>query len=122
MKVGDVTISEPNVHAGAKYMDTLMTQYFGDADFDELNRTLFAFAAYNAGPNRIARLRKVAAERGLNPNVWFDNVEIVVSEKVGRETTTYVRNIVKYYLSYKLTMEMQDQQRKAREALAPGNG
>ena len=64
----------------------------------------------------------MAAERGLNPNVWFDNVEVVVSEKVGRETTTYVRNIVKYYLSYKLTMEMQEQQRKAREALAPGNG
>lgn len=122
MKVGDVTISEPNVHAGAKYMDTLMTKYFGDAHFDDLNRTLFAFAAYNAGPNRIARLRKVAAERGLDPNVWFDNVEVVVSEKVGRETTTYVRNIVKYYLSYKLTMEMQEQQRKAREALAPNGG
>jgi membrane-bound lytic murein transglycosylase MltF len=122
MKVGDVTVSEPNIHAGAKYMDTLMTKYFGDAHFDDLNRTLFAFAAYNAGPNRIARLRDVAAQRGLNPNVWFDNVEIVVSEKIGRETTIYVRNIVKYYLSYKLTMELQEEQRKAREALAPNGG
>ncbi len=122
MKVGDVTVSEPNIHAGAKYMDTLMTQYFGDAHFDDLNRTLFAFAAYNAGPNRIARLRKVAADRGLDPNVWFENVEVVVSEKIGRETTTYVRNIVKYYLSYKLTMELQDEQRKAREALSPNGG
>ena len=120
MKVGDVTVVEPNVHAGAKYMNTLMTQYFKDAHFDEVNRTLFAFASYNAGPNRIAKLRAVAAERGLDPNVWFDNVEVVVSEKVGRETTTYVRNIVKYYVSYKLTVDIQEEQRKAREALAPG--
>jgi membrane-bound lytic murein transglycosylase MltF len=122
MKVGDITVTEPNIHGGAKYMNTLMTKYFGDAHFDELNRTLFAFAAYNAGPNRIAKLRTVATERGLNPDVWFDNVEVIVSEKVGRETTTYVRNIVKYYLSYKLTVQMQEEQRKAREAMSPNGG
>ena len=122
MKVGDITVSEANIHAGAKYMNTLMTSYFGDAHFDELNRTLFAFASYNAGPNRIKRLRLVAAQRGLNPDVWFDNVEIVVSEKIGRETTTYVRNIVKYYVSYRLTMEMNEEQRKAREALPASGG
>jgi membrane-bound lytic murein transglycosylase MltF len=122
MKVGDITVTEPNIHAGAKYMNTLMTSYFGDAHFDEFNRTLFAFAAYNAGPNRIAKLRKVTAERGLNPDVWFDNVEVVVAEKVGRETTTYVRNIMKYYFSYKLTIELQEEQRKAREAMGPGGG
>jgi membrane-bound lytic murein transglycosylase MltF len=120
MKVGDIAIVEPNIHAGAKYMNTLMTQYFDDAEFDDMNRTLFAFAAYNAGPNRIARLRKVAAERGFDPNLWFDNVEVVVSEKIGRETTTYVRNILKYYVSYKLARELQEKQRKAREKLAPG--
>ena len=120
MKVGDITVAEHNVHAGAKYMNTLMTQYFKDAHFDELNRTLFAFASYNAGPNRIAKLRDVAGERGLDRDTWFDNVEVVVSEKVGRETTTYVRNIVKYYVSYKLTMALQEEQRKARDALSPG--
>lgn len=120
MKVGDIAVVESNVHAGAKYMNTLMTQYFDDAEFDDLNRTMFAFAAYNAGPNRIARLRKVAAERGFDPNVWFENVEVVVSEKIGRETTTYVRNILKYYVSYKLTLELQEEQRKARETLSPG--
>ncbi len=122
MKVGDVTVTEPNIHAGAKYLNVIMTNYFADAHFDEMNRTLFAFAAYNAGPNRIAKLRKVAAERGLDPDVWFDNVEIIVSEKVGRETTTYVRNILKYYVSYKLTLEMQKEQQKAREAVAPNGG
>ncbi|HXV14441.1 MAG TPA: transporter substrate-binding domain-containing protein [Candidatus Krumholzibacteria bacterium] len=122
LKVGDITVTEPNIHAGAKYMNTLMTKYFQDAHFDELNRTLFAFASYNAGPNRIARLRKLAPERGFNPDVWFDNVEVIVSEKVGRETTTYVRNIVKYYLSYRLTIQMNEEQRKAREALTPAGG
>jgi membrane-bound lytic murein transglycosylase MltF len=121
MKVGDVTVTEPNIHAGTKYMNELMTKYFKDATFDETNKSLFAFASYNAGPNRIARLRTVAAERGLDPNVWFDNVEIVVSEKVGRETTTYVRNILKYYVSYKLTLDRQNDQQRAREELKPGN-
>ena len=102
MKVGDITVIEPNIHGGTKYMNELMTNYFKDAKFDEMNKTLFAFASYNAGPNRIAKLRGVAEQRGLDPNVWFDNVEIVVSEKVGRETTTYVRNILKYWVAYRL--------------------
>jgi membrane-bound lytic murein transglycosylase MltF len=102
-------------------MNEIMTKYFQDANFDEKNRTLFAFAAYNAGPNRIAKLRKEAAGRGLDPNLWFDNVEIVVSEKIGRETTTYVRNILKYYVSYKLTLERQNEQKSAREGLTPGH-
>jgi membrane-bound lytic murein transglycosylase MltF len=121
LKVGDITMTEPNIHAGAKYMNQLMTNYFQDADFDEMNRTLFAFAAYNAGPGRISKLRKVASDRGLDPNVWFDNVEIVVSERVGRETTTYVRNIFKYYVSYKLALDVQSRQEKARGAVEPSD-
>jgi membrane-bound lytic murein transglycosylase MltF len=119
MRVGDVTVTEPNIHAGAKYMNTMMTTYFPDAHLDELNRTLFAFASYNAGPSRIARLRSLAAERGLDPDRWFDNVEVIVSEKVGRETTTYVRNILKYYVSYRLMLERQKAQDAAREQHAP---
>ncbi len=72
---------------------------------DKLNKGLFAFASYNAGPARIASLRKEAAKRGLDPNVWFNNVEIVASEKIGRETVTYVANIYKYYIAYKLITE-----------------
>jgi membrane-bound lytic murein transglycosylase MltF len=122
MQVGDITITEPNIHAGAKYLNTIMENYFQDAHFDEMNRTLFAFAAYNAGPSRVAKLRKVARERGLDPDVWFENVEIVVSEKVGRETTTYARNILKYYYSYKLTLELQEEQQRRREELQPSEG
>ncbi|HEX9180348.1 MAG TPA: transglycosylase SLT domain-containing protein, partial [Burkholderiales bacterium] len=119
LKVGDIRIAESNVHAGAKYMDQLMTKYFPDANFSENNRALFAFASYNAGPGNISKMRKLAQQRGLDPDKWFNNVELVTSEKIGAETTTYVRNIYKYYVAYKLIEDAQAAQRKAREQLEP---
>jgi membrane-bound lytic murein transglycosylase MltF len=120
LKVGDITVVEPNIHGGAKYMDQLMTRYFPDAKFDDANRSLFAFASYNAGPGRISQMRKEAQKRGLDPDKWFNNVELVTAEKVGIETTTYVRNIFKYYTAYKLMLDVHEEQKKAREQLAPG--
>jgi membrane-bound lytic murein transglycosylase MltF len=116
LRVGDIKLAEPNVHAGTKYMDLLMTKYFPDAKFSDADRPLFAFASYNAGPGRIASLRKEAAKRGLNPDKWFNNVEIVTAEKVGIETTTYVRNIYKYYVAYTLATATAAEQKKARES------
>jgi membrane-bound lytic murein transglycosylase MltF len=115
MKVGDIHLAESNIHAGAKYMDQLMTTYFGDAHFSEGNRPLFAFASYNAGPANIARCRKEAEKQGLDPNKWFNNVEIVVARKIGTETTAYVRNIYKYYVAYRLTLDAQAEAEKARK-------
>lgn len=114
LKVGDIRVTEANIHGGAKYMDQLMTRYFKDAKFDAPNRALFAFASYNAGPGNIAKMRKEAEKRGLNPDKWFNNVEMVTAEKIGIETTTYVRNIYKYYTSYKLMVEAQQERDKAR--------
>jgi membrane-bound lytic murein transglycosylase MltF len=122
LKVGNIRITEPNIHAGTKYMDHLMTRYFSDANFTENNRTLFAFASYNCGPGNISKMRKEAVKRGLDPNQWFNNVEIVTAEKIGMETTTYVRNIYKYYVAYRLQLEAQETARKAREQVAPGTG
>lgn len=121
LKVGDIKQLEPNIHAGAKYLDELMSQYFADADFQGDNRTLFSFASYNAGPGTIKRMRKIAEDRGLDPNRWFNHVELVVAEKVGWETTTYVRNIYKYFAAYKLQLEVEEQQKQAlaRIALKP---
>jgi membrane-bound lytic murein transglycosylase MltF len=121
LKVGDIQIAEHNIHAGAKYMDQLMTKYFSDANFSEGNRPLFAFASYNAGPGNISKMRKEAKKRGLDPDKWFNNVELVTAEKIGAETTTYVRNIYKYYVAYKLTLEAHELTRKAREGVAPGS-
>lgn len=105
LKVGDIHQIEANIHAGAKYMDLLMSKYFQDSKFTDENRALFALASYNAGPGNIAKMRRIAAAQGLDPNVWFDNVEVVTAAKIGIETTTYVRNIFKYYVSYRLIME-----------------
>ncbi len=119
LKVGDIHVAESNIHAGAKYMDQLISSNFKDANFDDQNRTLFAFAAYNCGPGNIAKMRSLAEKRGLDPNKWFNNVEIITAEKIGLETTTYVRNIFKYYVSYKLTQEAQASVQKLKQEVAP---
>lgn len=117
--VGDITQIEPNIHAGVKYMRFMIDQYFAREPMDKLNKGLFAFAAYNAGPGRIQSLRREAAKRGLDPNQWFDNVEVVASEKIGRETVNYVANIYKYYVAYTLVVENRDERQKAREEVQP---
>lgn len=119
MKVGDIHLIEANIHGGTKYMDQLMTKYFGDAHFSEGNRPLFAFAAYNCGPGNVAKARKVAEQRGFDPNKWFNNVELVIAEQIGTQTTTYVRNIYKYYVAYKLTLDAQAEADKARLQIVP---
>jgi membrane-bound lytic murein transglycosylase MltF len=120
LHVGNIKNAEPNVHAGAKYMDELLAKYLGDAGFDETNRTLFALACYNAGPGNIERMRANAEKRGLDADKWFNNVEIVTAEKIGSETTTYVRNIYKYYVAYKLMLEMEARNEVARAAIKRG--
>ncbi|MDP2470357.1 MAG: transporter substrate-binding domain-containing protein [Candidatus Palauibacterales bacterium] len=95
---------EPNIHAGVKYLRYLQDQYFADLPLDARNRHLFAFAAYNAGPNRILRLRQTARRLGLDPNQWFGNVEVVAAKEVGSETVRYVSNIAKYYVAYTLAI------------------
>jgi len=117
MAVGDISQIEPNIHAGVKYVRFMMTKYYGDEPMDPLNKGLFTFASYNAGPARIAQMRKLAAERGLDKNVWFNNVELVVAEKIGRETVTYVSNIYKYYLAYQMVVAELAEREKALKAI-----
>jgi len=117
LAVGDITQLEPNIHAGVKYVRFMMDRYYGKEPMDLVNKMLFTYASYNAGPARIARLRKEAAAKGLNPNLWFNNVETVVAARIGAETVTYVSNIYKYYIAYKLVTEAEEERRKAREDL-----
>jgi membrane-bound lytic murein transglycosylase MltF len=119
MKVGDIHQAEPNIHAGTKYMDQLVTRYMADAKFSEGNRPLFAFAAYNCGAGNVAKARREAERRGLDSNKWFNNVELVIGEQIGTETTTYVRNIYKYFVAYKLTLDAQAEADKARQKVTP---
>ena len=102
--VPDVVTAENNIHAGVKILRNIADQYFDDPRIDPENRLLLTFASYNAGPNRIAALRKQAATRGLDPNKWFGNVELLVARSVGQVTVQYVNNIYKYYVAYKLVV------------------
>ena len=113
-KVGDIKELEPNVHAGVKYMRFIRNAFFESEPMDDLNKALFTFAAYNAGPGRIRQLRRETAARGLNPNLWFGHVERLASERIGRETVTYVSNIYKYYLAYRLAVAQIERRKAAR--------
>lgn len=112
INISDVANADGNIHAGVKMMRNIADTYFSDPKLDPTNRTLFVFASYNAGPNRIQRLRKKAAEAGLDPNTWFGNVEIVAAKDIGQETVLYVGNIYKYYIAYKLAQEQGKLQQK----------
>jgi len=115
LKVGDIRLTEPNINAGVKYIRFMVDQYFKKEPMDDLNRGLFAFASYNAGPGRIRQLRRESQKQGLDPNVWFNNVELVAAQKIGRETVTYVSNIYKYYIAYKLVQQEYIERREAKE-------
>ncbi|RJF86068.1 transporter substrate-binding domain-containing protein [Sphingomonas cavernae] len=112
--VGDIRQLEPNIHAGVKYMRFMRDRYYEGQPMTPINKGLFTFASYNAGPGRIQKLRNEAAQRGLDPNVWFGNVERIASERIGRETVTYVGNIYKYYIAYKLIAEERERRAAAR--------
>ena len=115
--IPDITTVEANIHAGIKYLDFIRNRYFSDPEIDRFNQTLFAFAAYNAGPARIRKLRGMAAEQGYDPNIWFDNVEVMAAKDIGRETVQYVANILKYYVAYTLTIKTQlDRQQTRKDA------
>ena len=117
ISIPDVSQAEPNIHAGTKMLAQIAKTYFNDPGLDQMNKTLLTFAAYNAGPNRIVRLRKRTAAEGLDPNKWFGNVELMVGKDVGQETVLYVSNVYKYYVAYKMAVEQKQQREAAKQAI-----
>ncbi len=117
VNIPDIERLENNINAGAKYLRFLRDRYISDSGGDELNQTLLTFASYNAGPAKISKIRKETAERGLDPNVWFGNVEHVVAKNIGRETVQYVSNIYKYYIAYKLVGSQSSEREAAKDVL-----
>ncbi|MCO5063464.1 MAG: lytic transglycosylase F [Rhizobiaceae bacterium] len=107
--------AERNIEAGAKYLHHLTDVYVGSEGLDPLNRMLLTLAAYNAGPGNLKKFRKAAEDMGLNPNVWFGNVENGAARIVGRETVQYVGNIYKYYIAYSMYAERQKKHDAAKE-------
>jgi membrane-bound lytic murein transglycosylase MltF len=118
--VPNVNNLDGNIHAGVKYVRFLADRYYKNEPMDRLNRGLFVFASYNAGPAKVRQMRAKAKEMGLNPNLWFNNVELVAGQVIGRETVDYVSNIYKYYTAYR-AIEAQRELRSRRGAPASGS-
>jgi len=114
VNIADIKKLENNIHAGTKYLRFIIDRYYKEEPMDDVNKLLFAFASYNAGPARIKKLRKKTEKMGLNPNVWFSNVEIAAAKSIGRETVQYVRNIYKYYISYQMVAKQVEKNKKAK--------
>jgi membrane-bound lytic murein transglycosylase MltF len=114
VKVPNIQTEENNILAGVRLIHYLINDYFDEPGLDQFNRTLFAIAAYNAGPAKIARCRQLAKDAGFDANKWFGNVEVSVAKVVGRETTQYVANIYKYYVAYRMAGQIRDRQAAAK--------
>jgi len=114
VSITDIHLLEKNVHAGVKYLHHIYDRYYKNADMDQLDKILFTFASYNAGPAKVASLRRRAKSMGLNPNKWFRNVEVAAARVIGRETVQYVSNIFKYYTAYKQIIVRIDKKKESK--------
>ncbi len=108
--------TDRNIEAGAKYLRYMVSHYYANEPMDEVTKGLFALASYNAGPDKIEKLRAMAAAEGYDPNRWFNNVEMIASREIAAETPNYVGNIYKYYLAYKMTTEQNARREASRSA------
>ncbi|HEY7924352.1 MAG TPA: transglycosylase SLT domain-containing protein, partial [Vicinamibacteria bacterium] len=117
VNIPDIDKLDSNIHAGIKYNRWVIDNFYQDTAITPVNRQLFAFASYNAGPGKVASLRREAKASGLDPDRWFNNVELIAAKRIGRETVTYVSNIYKYYLAYQLMTRIGQERRQAKEAV-----
>jgi len=122
VNVQDIHLLENNIHAGVKYLHFLRKRYFSSPEIEPASRVNLSWAAYNAGPAKINKIRTIARQRGFDPNKWFFNVEKIAAEVIGRETVDYVSNINKYYVAYRLYYEKnQKREKKLRSFSALSN-
>ena len=114
--IPDVSTLENNVHAGVKYLHWLRQTYYSNETISPLDRVLFSFAAYNAGPGNMKRARRHTKKLGFDPNRWFGNVEIGMYRVVSGEPASYVRNVYKYYVTYQGLEKSRQAREKALES------
>ncbi len=103
--IPDIGSVENNIHAGTKYLAFIRDRYFVDPEIRSEDRMAFSWAAYNAGPASVQKMRALAKKMGLDSNVWHANVEFAANKLIGRETVRYVSNIFKYYIAYRLVRD-----------------
>lgn len=103
--IADIHEVDANVEAGVKYLRFIKDRYFSSPEIDEVDRIFFSLAAYNAGPANISKARARAEKMGLDPDRWFDNVEIAAAKVISREPVIYVRNILKFAVYFRLRQD-----------------
>ena len=119
VNIPDISGAEANIHAGVKYLAFLRDRYFGNPTLAPEDRMAFSWAAYNAGPTRVERMREKAEKMGLDPDRWYGNVEHAALTMVGQETVNYVRNVYKYYLTYSSLLDRDEQRRTFMDKVTP---
>ena len=120
INIPNIEEMEHNIHAGVKYLRWIYGNYFENEKMDRLNKLLFTLASYNAGPTRVKQLRREASKTGLDPNIWFRNVELVAAKRIGRETVQYVSNIYKYYVAYRIITDQRIKKKITTKAISNG--
>ncbi|MDG1205387.1 MAG: transglycosylase SLT domain-containing protein [Pseudomonadales bacterium] len=116
VNIDNIEELENNIHAAAKYLHVIQLRYYSSPDISPWHQRLFTWAAYNAGPANVTRLRNAAARKGYDENVWFGNVEVMAAYMISREPIRYVANIHKYYTAYRLLEQREMQRVQALEA------
>lgn len=115
--ISDISTPENNIRAGIKYLNWVRERFSEDLPFVE--RVWFALAAYNAGAGHVFDARRLAEQKGWDPDRWFDHVEramLLLSQREyysqarhgyvrGSEPVAYVRNIRDRYRAYVLILE-----------------
>jgi membrane-bound lytic murein transglycosylase MltF len=116
--VDNVHQLENNINAGIKYLAHIRDHYLAEPELSDIARRDLMLASYNAGPTRIRKLRRQAASKGLDPNVWFGNVE----RMAGRETIRYVANVNRFFYAYRLALHVQEGKEEAMSGAAGSSG
>ena len=116
--IPDIGNTDNNIHAGTKYLAYIRDSYFGSDEIDPMAQIHFSLASYNSGPNRVKQLRKKAESMGLDPNVWFFNVERAALAAGVTQPVHYVANIHKYYVAYKLSLATLQRRERERQRVS----
>lgn len=103
---------ERGIKAGVKYLNWLNDRFPNNISRE--NRIWFSLAAYNAGIGHLYDAQRLAKKLNLNPDIWFDNVELAMLKLSepryfksarygyvrGAEPVQYVDNISRLYRAY----------------------
>ncbi|SFR53055.1 transporter substrate-binding domain-containing protein [Thiomicrospira sp. ALE5] len=114
INIHDINDLEHNIHAGTKYLAYLKHQVFAGPDYTAEESLNFALAAYNAGQTRVRQLQREAEREGLNPYIWFYNVEQIARRRIGHETVNYVLSVQRHKTTFTSTLSLVQERRMSR--------